>query len=100
MSSSQCPLGTWGDCLLLPAQSLGFQGSSFIEVAVTSGAADQGLENLIEPGHPFQFTGSSEVGTGDLDRTLQLPSLVGLPSPSDPHLDEAACQTARLLGIS
>lgn len=39
-----------------------------MKVEVTSRAAVQGLENPLEPGHPFQFTGSSEVVAGDLDR--------------------------------
>lgn len=35
-----------------------------MKVEVTSRAADQSLENLLEPGHPVLFTGSPDGGAG------------------------------------
>ena len=41
-------LGDWGDYLLLPAQSLDFQGSDLMKVEVDFWAVDQGLEHLLD----------------------------------------------------
>lgn len=89
-------LGNWGDDLLLPVQSLEFQGSSLTKVEVTSREVDQGLENPLEPGHPFQFTGSSEARAG---MWIELPtsSVKGPPSPSEQCLGEAAIFTGHLV---
>lgn len=41
---------------------------------------------------------SSEVGVGNPDRAPHLPSVEGLPSPSDRHLGEAASQAIVFAG--
>ena len=48
MSSSPSTLGPRGGDLLFLMQSLDFQGSSLVKVEVTAGAADQGLEHVLD----------------------------------------------------
>lgn len=89
-------LGNWGDDLLLPAQSLGFQGSSLTKVEVASRAVVQGLRTPLSLVIHFSSWALLRRGQG-IQTELPTPSVKGPPSPSEQCLGEAAIFAGHLV---